>query len=490
MGRGASGDFAENDRRAAANFAAAARARRAAAPDLPRRAARRRAPGSAHLRSREEVARGPRRRRAPEFVHARAAMVIGADSASFLMLRQLVERLPAMVGPKWIDTRTQPIAARDVTGALARLATFPAPPAEVRARRRRRPHLPRDDAPLRGAPGPAPAADRPGAACSRRGSRRTGSASSRPSSRRSRARSSTASARSCSCARLRRRGSTTTRSASTTPFGRPSAQARPYHRATHEASAEAPGGPDRRLRRDLPRAEARPRQPDDRRPRDDRPAARRHVDRPHRRLPLGAVGRRADADRRARRDLDAEAPRAPRAHLLALPQPLHARPRPRRVHRGRALRRAAAPPVRAARVQGAGVRDGRRSAGSCAGASSAACSSRRRASAPTATWRSTCGARPTDDPEWVDLHVEVEVANYYPAIASAFTRWAYAVTQSRIHVLVTYGFLRSLAQARPRGVEDRALRRHRPAAGPRAARLPASARPAGTRAASRARRTR
>jgi uncharacterized protein YbjT (DUF2867 family) len=64
-------------------------------------------------------------------VHARAAMVIGAGSASFLMLRQLVERLPAMVGPKWIDTRTQPIAERDVTGALARLAEFPAPPAEV-----------------------------------------------------------------------------------------------------------------------------------------------------------------------------------------------------------------------------------------------------------------------------------------------------------------------------------------------------------------------
>lgn len=52
----------------------------------------------------------------------------------------------------------------------------------------------------------------------------------------------------------------------------------------------------------------------------------------------------------------------------------------------------------------------------------------------------------TDDPEWVDLHVEVEVANYYPAIASAFTQWVYAVTQSRIHVLVTYGFLRSVAK--------------------------------------------
>ena len=52
----------------------------------------------------------------------------------------------------------------------------------------------------------------------------------------------------------------------------------------------------------------------------------------------------------------------------------------------------------------------------------------------------------TGDPEWVDLHVEVEVANYYPAIASAFTQWVYAVTQSRIHVLVTYGFLRSVAK--------------------------------------------
>jgi hypothetical protein len=42
-------------------------------------------------------------------------------------------------------------------------------------------------------------------------------------------------------------------------------------------------------------------------------------------------------------------------------------------------------------------------------------------------------------------HVEVEVANFYPAIAHWVTRWFYKVTQSRIHVLVTHGFLRSLA---------------------------------------------
>jgi len=44
------------------------------------------------------------------------------------------------------------------------------------------------------------------------------------------------------------------------------------------------------------------------------------------------------------------------------------------------------------------------------------------------------------------LHVEVEVANFYPAIASRLGRWLYENTQSRIHVIVTHGFLRSLAK--------------------------------------------
>ena len=46
----------------------------------------------------------------------------------------------------------------------------------------------------------------------------------------------------------------------------------------------------------------------------------------------------------------------------------------------------------------------------------------------------------------VNVAVEVEVANFYPAIASRLGRWLYAQTQSRIHVLVTQGFLRSLAR--------------------------------------------
>jgi hypothetical protein len=44
------------------------------------------------------------------------------------------------------------------------------------------------------------------------------------------------------------------------------------------------------------------------------------------------------------------------------------------------------------------------------------------------------------------LHVEVEVANFHPSIASRLSRRVYNATQSRVHVIVTYGFLRSLAR--------------------------------------------
>jgi hypothetical protein len=51
-----------------------------------------------------------------------------------------------------------------------------------------------------------------------------------------------------------------------------------------------------------------------------------------------------------------------------------------------------------------------------------------------------------DEPGRATLHVEVEIASFYPAIALRIARWVYAGTQSRIHVLVTHGFLRSLAK--------------------------------------------
>ena len=74
---------------------------------------------------------------------------------------------------------------------------------------------------------------------------------------------------------------------------------------------------------------------------------------------------------------------------------------------------------------------------------------------------------PTDDPEWVDLHVEVEVANYYPRIASdvhALGLRGHAVAHPRARHVRVPAVAR---QARPRGVQDRPLRRHGRAAGSR-----------------------
>ncbi|RDG35855.1 SDR family oxidoreductase [Streptomyces corynorhini] len=80
---------------------------------------------SPHLRSRAEVGRvfldGP----VPATV-LRAAVVIGSGSASFEMLRYLTERLPIMVTPSWVHTRTQPIGVRDVLRYLVGSATMPA----------------------------------------------------------------------------------------------------------------------------------------------------------------------------------------------------------------------------------------------------------------------------------------------------------------------------------------------------------------------------
>ena len=66
--------------------------------------------------------------------------------------------------------------------------------------------------------------------------------------------------------------------------------------------------------------------------------------------------------------------------------------------------------------------------------------------AATATSRSTSRASPRTRPGRARMHVEVEIASFYPALAFRSARWLYANTQSRIHVLVTHGFLRSLAR--------------------------------------------
>jgi uncharacterized protein YbjT (DUF2867 family) len=53
-------------------------------------------------------------------------MVIGAKSESYLMLRSLVERLPIMIAPSWLKTRTQPVAIDDVLAYLAEAPTLDA----------------------------------------------------------------------------------------------------------------------------------------------------------------------------------------------------------------------------------------------------------------------------------------------------------------------------------------------------------------------------
>ena len=72
---------------------------------------------SEHLRSREEVAKILSSGKLKATI-LRAAIIIGAKSASYVMLKCLVERLPVMICPKWIDTKIQPIAVKDVLAYL------------------------------------------------------------------------------------------------------------------------------------------------------------------------------------------------------------------------------------------------------------------------------------------------------------------------------------------------------------------------------------
>jgi uncharacterized protein YbjT (DUF2867 family) len=57
--------------------------------------------------------------------YLRAAMVVGAGSGSYKVLRHLVERLPVMVAPRWLATPTQPIAIDDVIAYLVQAGSTP-----------------------------------------------------------------------------------------------------------------------------------------------------------------------------------------------------------------------------------------------------------------------------------------------------------------------------------------------------------------------------
>lgn len=120
----AGADYADQDRKLAATFADAAKQAGVAriiylgglgetGPDL-----------SKHLASRREMETALASTGVPVTV-LRAAMIIGSGSASFEILRYLVERLPIMVTPKWVSTPCQPVAVRNVIGYLAGALSVP-----------------------------------------------------------------------------------------------------------------------------------------------------------------------------------------------------------------------------------------------------------------------------------------------------------------------------------------------------------------------------
>ena len=112
---GSGGSFSAIDRRAATAFGRAARA--AGVRRIVYLGGLGEGDLSEHLASRQEAGRILRESGVPT-IEFRASIVIGPGSASFEMLRALVERLPVMVTPRWVGTRTQPIAIEDVLAYL------------------------------------------------------------------------------------------------------------------------------------------------------------------------------------------------------------------------------------------------------------------------------------------------------------------------------------------------------------------------------------
>ena len=80
---------------------------------------------SPHLRSRAEVGNIMLQSGVPTIAFG-AAVILGSGSLSFEMLRYLTERLPAMITPRWVRTKIQPIAIRDVLRYLVLAAELPA----------------------------------------------------------------------------------------------------------------------------------------------------------------------------------------------------------------------------------------------------------------------------------------------------------------------------------------------------------------------------
>ncbi|MEI6540398.1 MAG: NAD(P)H-binding protein, partial [Planctomycetota bacterium] len=127
---GAEGNFEEQDRVAASNFAEAAtlagvhRIIYLGGLGNPDHAL------SKHLRSRQETGDALRAHHA-QVIEFRASIVIGSGSLSFEMIRALVERLPVMICPRWVHVQAQPIAIEDLLAYLIAVLDFPTSGSQV-----------------------------------------------------------------------------------------------------------------------------------------------------------------------------------------------------------------------------------------------------------------------------------------------------------------------------------------------------------------------
>jgi uncharacterized protein YbjT (DUF2867 family) len=122
--------FAERDRQAASNFATAAKRagvrRIVYLGGLTSRTSR----VSLHLKSRQETG-AVLREFGPPLTEFRAGIIVGNGSVSFEMIRYLTERLPVMICPRWVMTRTQPISIGNVIEYLVAALDVPESTGEI-----------------------------------------------------------------------------------------------------------------------------------------------------------------------------------------------------------------------------------------------------------------------------------------------------------------------------------------------------------------------
>ncbi len=127
---GSKADFEQQDRHAAINFSSAAREAGVQRIIYLGGLGKETEGLSSHLRSRQEVGSILRESGIPT-IELQASIIIGSGSLSFEMIRNLVERLPVMVAPKWVRVNAQPIFIDDVLRYLIGALDIPLPKSRI-----------------------------------------------------------------------------------------------------------------------------------------------------------------------------------------------------------------------------------------------------------------------------------------------------------------------------------------------------------------------